>query len=348
MTSRDFLDHYGGSLLQRYHSSFYALFGALYPNKEWLAWRFDAVPRGFWKNMANQKAYLDWLGKKLGYHAVEDFYHLRKSDVVYNYGAGLIDSYYGNSPSALVMAVYRDYPFLPWRFNVVPFGFWDKKENQHAYVEWLRRQVGVGSIADLRFKHFAGNHGEALLKLYHDSPQELITSLQGGDSNAGEEGKHLSYIPRDHWASQENQRKFLQDLALKLGHKHGDLNQWYSVSIKDFSSNGGGGLLGKFGNSTYALLRSAYPEHSWEPWRFTIIPRQALKNAGERQNVVKFVEKELKMKSLDEWYRISLHQLKELGVDRFFIKGGGLFEVLKEVHPMHNWDASLFQSHSRR
>ena len=37
-----------------------------------------SVPSGFWKDEKNHKKYLLWLGKKLGYTNMEDWYNINK------------------------------------------------------------------------------------------------------------------------------------------------------------------------------------------------------------------------------------------------------------------------------
>jgi hypothetical protein len=38
----------------------------LYPNYEWEIWKFKAVPKGFWDDPRNQRAFFDFVGKRLG------------------------------------------------------------------------------------------------------------------------------------------------------------------------------------------------------------------------------------------------------------------------------------------
>src|SRR4051812_5974326 len=82
------------------------------------------LPAGFWNNKMNRKTYLDWLGKKLDYRDMNDWYKLTSDIVVQNHGNGLIQRY-NDSPSAALKEIYPDHDWLPWKFSIVPKGFWD-------------------------------------------------------------------------------------------------------------------------------------------------------------------------------------------------------------------------------
>lgn len=46
------------------------------------------------------------------------------------------------------MTVFSDYEWLPWKFNTVPKGFWDDKENVKKYMNWLGNQLNVNTMED--------------------------------------------------------------------------------------------------------------------------------------------------------------------------------------------------------
>ena len=69
----------GAEILLRFyrHSPSTAL-KTIYPDHDWMIWRFNTVPKSYWKNNASknsieQKRMIDWLGDKLGIHSVEDW-----------------------------------------------------------------------------------------------------------------------------------------------------------------------------------------------------------------------------------------------------------------------------------
>ena len=64
----------GGVLLQKYGFTLSALLAAVYPEYEWLPWRFMHTPKNFWNDVNNQKKFVDWAGKQLQIKELSDWY----------------------------------------------------------------------------------------------------------------------------------------------------------------------------------------------------------------------------------------------------------------------------------
>ncbi len=64
---RSFLAHYGDSLI-------YAL-KSVYPDYDWLPWKFLHTNRGYWENPNNQKEFMLWAAKHLHINQLEDWYY---------------------------------------------------------------------------------------------------------------------------------------------------------------------------------------------------------------------------------------------------------------------------------
>jgi len=328
--NRDFLINHGGGLLLAFDNSPQKLLHALYPHKEWLPWRFSNVSRGFWAAPANQKAYLNYLGKVLGYKSPNDWYRISARDILEHGGGPLLANYYRNSPSALIIAVFPEYRLLPWRFAFVPDHFWENIENQKQYLSWLLKEVNAATESDLRVAHFRAHQGMALLSRYNDSVVELLRALKSPNSNSNAHTIRAGATSRNHWASIENQRLALKDFATKMGFQFEDFHRFCDVPLKKFQENGLGGLLSQFGNSRYRLLKFAIPEYEWMPWKFETLPREALHDVFTLKRAVEFVESELSIgRNGISWDRVTGGQLRDLGVAYLFKKNGGVEAVLK-------------------
>jgi hypothetical protein len=115
--SRDNIEKNGGStLLSKYGNSPCKLVMALYPNHQWLVWKFEIVPKGFWEIKENQKKFMDWIGLELGFKVMDDWYKLTNKNILENGGSTLFCRN-GNSSSKLVMATYPTHKWLPQRFS---------------------------------------------------------------------------------------------------------------------------------------------------------------------------------------------------------------------------------------
>jgi len=138
----------------------------IYPDHEWLPWRFNAVSKRYWINKENQREYMKWLCNRLGFVNMEDLYrltydHFRFNDGTPSFrfganpkhsllhaGSRLICLYRG-SPSELVLALYPEHNWEPWKFSVAPRGWWDKFENQKRYMDWLKERLNYSKMSDL-------------------------------------------------------------------------------------------------------------------------------------------------------------------------------------------------------
>lgn len=61
---------------------------------------------------------------------------------------------------------------------------------------------------------------------------------------------------------------------------------------------------------------------------------------------LKFIENKLNMEKSEDWYRISMQQLKEMGLMSFLKPLGGLYKILTKYRPDTNWDEAMFAYYS--
>ena len=71
---KKFKAHFGNSILAQYNSSLQSILQDLYPNYNWLPWKFENCPRNFWKDIQNQRKFLDWVGNQLNIKEMSDWY----------------------------------------------------------------------------------------------------------------------------------------------------------------------------------------------------------------------------------------------------------------------------------
>ncbi len=48
----------------------------------------------------------------------------------------------------LLIAVYPEYSWEPWKFNKAPKGYFDNVENQKSYVKWLEQELKIKEKSD--------------------------------------------------------------------------------------------------------------------------------------------------------------------------------------------------------
>lgn len=273
VTYDDFLANHGKALLNKFDYSPYQILKHVFPQFEFLPWKFSRAPRGFWEKKENQLAYMKWLAKELKREEgiPEQWYTVSRSDFVANFGTGLLNKFNGSHTEAL-MTLYPDASWAPWRFNSTPQTYFDRVENQRIYLDWLGKRLNFTKQEDwykIRWEHFLENDGSTLLdKYYEGSPSKMI-----------------------------------------------------------------------------AAVFSDYP---YLPWMFENRRLGLGKDEDTMKEMLKYVEQKLEMKSLDDWYRVSGKALNEMGIGFAIQREGGLAKVLPKLYPQHKWDLSSLRSVSKK
>jgi hypothetical protein len=72
----------GTTLLRYYNGSLIKALQTLYPDKEWLFWKFDKVPRNFWESKANQLKFLKWVETVKNIRTLDDWYNVSGEDMI--------------------------------------------------------------------------------------------------------------------------------------------------------------------------------------------------------------------------------------------------------------------------
>jgi hypothetical protein len=96
----------------------------------------------------------------------------------------------------------------------------------------------------------------------------------------------------------------------------------------------------------FEMLSTVYPEVDWLPWRFSRAPKTSKlkENPKVVSLTVDYIEAQLKLRNIDEWYRVSNPQLDQLGVLNWTRKLGGLCALLKAARPGVSWEDDKFAS----
>ena len=71
--SQDIANLGGSSLVMSIHNgSLSQLLSVVYPEYEWLPWKFTKAPK-FWEDVKNQRKFMDWAGKELKIKEINDW-----------------------------------------------------------------------------------------------------------------------------------------------------------------------------------------------------------------------------------------------------------------------------------
>eukprot|EP01122_Echinamoeba_exundans_P006705 TRINITY_DN1942_c0_g1_i1.p1 TRINITY_DN1942_c0_g1~~TRINITY_DN1942_c0_g1_i1.p1 ORF type:complete len:508 (+),score=56.20 TRINITY_DN1942_c0_g1_i1:285-1808(+) len=349
----------GGGLLNHYFGdSIVKAVTSVYPEHDWLRWRFHGTPGSFWDDLENQRAFFDWVGRRAGVTTLSDWYTMTKrSFYEHAKDVSLLNKRYGDSLRLALEQIYPEHHWLVWQFPQVPSAYWDSRDNRKQFLIW--------AMAQLRPQVPPENSPSTLHLWYAVSPNEyrkkfgakLIDSEFSGclaSAVMATFPEHewlpwkFSTTPKGFWTEKKNRRHFFEWLSMRVL-KSSKLEDWYDVPATLVVDNGGAALLsGFYSDSLAEALIDNFPEHRWEPWRFDRAPRGFWKQQAEARKpeaIRSFLDKmakELKVHQPDDWYRISLKQQRSAGILHVVASFGGLSGALRLAYPEHAWLASKF------
>jgi hypothetical protein len=69
--------------LRKHGKSLYDILTTLIPDHKWNVWCFaDPVPLNFWNDQKNRRAFLDWYMEETGMKGMDDWYKVRRNDIL--------------------------------------------------------------------------------------------------------------------------------------------------------------------------------------------------------------------------------------------------------------------------
>jgi hypothetical protein len=206
-----------------------------------------------------------------------------------------------------------------------------------------------------------------MMKIYAGSLPKALRAIY--PTHTWVEWKFM-HVTKGFWQNKANRKLYFDEIGKELGVK--ELADWYTFQTEDLSKFGGlsqwssfihhyftihqqltsfvragNGLLSNFyGDSLPAALSDVYPDHEWQPWRFSVAPSsywRTIAGSNDPEKIRGFVEelgKQLGVASLEQWYRVSPAQVRASG-GSFGLKSiGGLRKALRVAYPGHEWEWS--------
>eukprot|EP01122_Echinamoeba_exundans_P010752 TRINITY_DN408_c0_g1_i1.p1 TRINITY_DN408_c0_g1~~TRINITY_DN408_c0_g1_i1.p1 ORF type:complete len:476 (-),score=30.93 TRINITY_DN408_c0_g1_i1:389-1816(-) len=216
---RQFVHHGAKAILRMYEDSPYKLLSKVYPEHEWLPWRFKVAPHGFWPDIKNQRVFMEYLLKNIkGWKIPEELdkvYSLKRSEIRDAGGRTLL-TYYDHTVSRMFAALFPDHQWEEWKFYwASSLTFWNRQAQQRNYTnaravleslakipemgisapeDWYRvgREV-LGRYGALGMVKAFGGLAELLMKAYPEHSWDL--QMFNRSSKASSE-HHLGSILR--------------------------------------------------------------------------------------------------------------------------------------------------------
>lgn len=131
-------------------------------------------------------------------------------------------------------------------------------------------------------------------------------------------------MPRNTWNIRGSHRAYLEYVAARL--KIQRVADWQSIHLDDFIAASSQKFLNFYNFSLFGALSTQYKEFRWIPQRFAATP-QDRNSISDLVMCMAYLEEELCIENVDDWYRVSQQQLRDLGAHTVIHHHGGLLKV---------------------
>jgi hypothetical protein len=178
----DIRDNGGASILSYYGNSVHRLVSAIMPHKQWLPWKFSQVADGYWKSLAHQRQFADWIADSLNMESYEGWYMCTHETIEKAGGAKLLHLY-KNSVVKMVEELYPEFSWDTWEFKFVPQNYWSDINNQKRFLDRFAEVHGIKDHTqwykvDVGFVIRGG--GATLLSYYDGSLIKALCHIYSG------------------------------------------------------------------------------------------------------------------------------------------------------------------------
>lgn len=292
---------------------------------------------------------LDKLGSRMGLKDPMDWYKVTTELLLQEAGTHSLNSFrtllrkHRNSPEKLFKTAYPEHKWNGDSFQKFPVSVLSDRNSQRAFLDRVGKQIGVKTMYDwyhMTEREVRRGGASELLRIYGEDLSLLLERVYPGHEWDREKlGTDVSVLDR----------KMLDEIGRKVGVE--GLDEWYGVTTDCFKRNGGALLLSRYGGHLCDVVSKLHPERDWKLDRFKRVGKRSFGELVrpledmDLETLSEFLEwmsKELKIKGLEDWYRVSLHQVRQV-VPLGIFQGKPLAKALQEVYPEYNWDVAKLQ-----
>ncbi len=136
--------------------------------------------------------------------------------------------------------------------------------------------------------------------------------------------------PPGFWENQENRKRYYDWLRPRLNFSTAE--DWYALTGEMLNQNYGASIAQRM--SIEQIASEANPGFKYLSWRFNITPKNYWNHIANRLHFMKWLEKELNVQNIEDWYKINSVQVEKLGS---ITRAWPLLTLLKELHPTYEF-----------
>jgi hypothetical protein len=223
VTNEDFKKHFGGGLLDKLTPR--QALAIAYPGEHWVPWKFKQLGTDFWKNRENRQEYILWLGKKIGFKSIDDWYSISMSDIQSNYGGGFIDHYGGYTYKAL-QDLFPEQKWEPWRFTNLNKK-WTNIKDRRLFADHVMEELGMKNLDEwygITYSAIDKANGNVLRTHYGGSVYRFVKDIYP-EHNWNEAA--FQKISRSQSRLTETVQKLFPNHRILVNYKHPVITDFY-------------------------------------------------------------------------------------------------------------------------
>lgn len=275
----------------------------------------------------------------MGYKVPADLPKLSSSYLKENGGAWLL-RLYKDSPAKMFSTLYPELLILeePWRFPEITQRSWSRDPAMvRGFLDWVATKMGVHKPMDWLEKSSSD--------LSQYGGKNIVRHSKGSWSAILRKAYPEFEWPDDSDTESIDDVRRIIDAAMKnLGL---ELHDMYEIQLSQLygDSKLQNILRYRFNSSISNALVTAFPEHAWDISRFKELPSDPAKRLSLLMRFVKdTLTPSLHIGKLEDWYRVSKHDIHRLCHRRFkeFESQASMCDLLCQIYPDHAWDTHAF------
>lgn len=332
----DFNKAGGSGLLSIYNFSMFALLKDVLPEYPWDRLKFPIRPANYWKSQENVRKFMLEVGEKLKISKddLSGWYKMTNKDVVRHGGSRPL-TIHDTSLSKLLQFAFPEHNWELSRFQFTPRNLWSSPAEVRGVLDEIGLKLGIKpgdyeAWYGVTTNDLLSNGGTGILNSRQNSPKAL---LEFAFPEHNWDPNRFVKRPQNYWASPENLREFMDEVGVKLGIQKGEYEKWYKVTKAMLMKNNAGRALGYHKCSPSSLLRSVYPEYPWRRWRFNNVRGISKLPKEFFQEMLSDLEKDLGLKSPEEWANVSSVRLSDLNEKYGLPKNRSVQVAINHVYP---------------
>jgi hypothetical protein len=128
-----------------YDNSLFIALETVYPQTNWLPWKFQAEEcRKAMNRRTFRRSYLDWIEDVMEMKDATKWYEIKRRNLMDHPNfVEMLDRYYNGSLFEALNDIKEEFHWEPWRFGNLRGNFWDKLNNQVDFFLGMANDVGI-------------------------------------------------------------------------------------------------------------------------------------------------------------------------------------------------------------